>query len=81
MNEHLNPVAPSDFAAAEREEPLTVEEQQEQLLEGDFASGQRTKPLTGDEVLEAEHHGDFAGGEHTEPEEDNVEGSFAPESK
>jgi hypothetical protein len=81
MNEHLNPVAPSDFAGAERKEPLTAEEQQEQLLEGDFASGQRTKPLTEEEILEASHHGDFAGGERTGPPEESVEGSFAPSSK
>ncbi len=80
MNEHLNPVAPSDFAGAERKEPLTPEEQQEQLLEGDFASGQRTKPLTEEEILEASHHGDFAGGERTGPPEESVEGSFAPSS-
>jgi hypothetical protein len=81
MNEHLSTVAPSDFAGAERKEPLTPEEQQEELLEGDFASGQRTEPLTDEEIVEASHHGDFAGGERTGPPEDSDEGSFAPSTK
>ena len=81
MNEHLSPVAPSDFAAAERKEPLTPEEQQEQLLEGDFASGQRTVPLTADEIVEASHHGDFAGGGSSDEPERSGEGSFSPSSK
>lgn len=81
MNKHLSSVAPSDFAGAERKEPLTPEEQQQQLLEGDFAGGQRTEPVPADEIVEASHHGDFASGERTGPPDDSVEGSFADESE
>lgn len=83
MDEKPGAAAPSDFAAAERSEPLTPEEQQEELLEGDFAGGERTLPLTEEEKLEAGLHGDFAGGERTIPltPADDVPGSFAPDEK
>jgi hypothetical protein len=77
MDEKTGPAAPSNFAEAERAEPLTSEE----LLEGDFAGGERTLPLTEEEKLEAGLHGDFAGGERTIPltAADDVPGSFAPD--
>jgi hypothetical protein len=83
MVEKSGSEAPSDFAAASRTEPLTPEEEQEELLEGDFAGGERTLPLTEEEKLEAGLHGDFAGGERTLPltPADDVPGSFAPEEK
>jgi hypothetical protein len=83
MVEKSGSEAPSDFAGAERAEPLTPEEQQEELLEGDFAGGERTLPLTEEQKLEAGLHGDFAGGERSNPltPADDVPGSFAPDEK
>jgi len=81
VNEKTSPVAvlPGDFAAGERTEPLTHEEEREAEFQGDFAAGGRTEPLTPQEEQEADLHGDFAAGGRTEPltPEDDAPGTFA----